>query len=141
MRVRYFGNQKKTTGLGSYGGFVRSILSIILQVSNRKSGGFQRRLTASNEHVKTAGFSRGNSSSNEKKKLFEESEKGMYYAPESQGETTPTRKARTRRMSIIEDPSEEKPIKIYPFSIKKLTDENATNWFYLMKRQLQFQNC
>ena len=39
-----------------------------------------------------------------------------------------------------DDPVDAKPIKIYPFSIDELSEENARQWFYEMQSQLDAQN-
>ena len=40
-----------------------------------------------------------------------------------------------------EEPVEEKPIKIYSFSIDKLCEDNARYWFSMIKDQLNAQAC
>ena len=39
-----------------------------------------------------------------------------------------------------DDPVDVKPIKIYPFSINELSEENTRHWFYEMQSQLDAQN-
>ena len=34
---------------------------------------------------------------------------------------------------------EEKPIKVYPFTVDKLSEENTRYWFYTIKQQLRIQ--
>lgn len=38
-----------------------------------------------------------------------------------------------------EDPVDTKPIKVYSFTIKKLTEDNARYWFHAIEKQLRIQ--
>ena len=46
-----------------------------------------------------------------------------------------------RMTGTDDDPVDVKPIKIYPFSIEELSEENTRHWFYEMQSQLDAQNA
>ena len=46
-----------------------------------------------------------------------------------------------RMTGMDDDPVDVKPIKIYPFSIEELSEENTRHWFYEMQSQLDAQNA
>ncbi|EYE90608.1 uncharacterized protein EURHEDRAFT_510308 [Aspergillus ruber CBS 135680] len=56
-------------------------------------------------------------------------------------EKTTTKDIPLRPWIVDEEPVDEKPIKIYPFSIDKLCEDNARYWFHAMEKQLRGQNA